>query len=68
MSNKKTDVFIESMMQIVREDLVGCTITAAVLDEDGENYGFEVMDCGRKRTVFVMMDPEGNGPGFLDIN
>ncbi|HGX93528.1 MAG TPA: hypothetical protein ENK35_09465 [Candidatus Tenderia sp.] len=68
MSDKKTDVFIESMLQVVREDLVGCTITAAVLDEDGENYGFEVMNSGRKRVVFVTMDPEGNGPGFLDIN
>lgn len=60
--------FIERMLQVINDDLVGGTITAAVTDEDGECYGFEVTDCGRKTTVFVMMDSEGNAPGFLDIN
>jgi len=62
------DPYIEQMLNIVRNDLVGCTITAAVVGEDGEHFGFEVMESGRKRTVFVLMDPEGNGPGFLDVN
>ena len=60
--------YIKRMLEVVRDELVGCTITAAVADEDGENFGFEVMESGRTRTVFVMMDPEGNGPGFLEVN
>jgi len=63
-----SDPYIKRMLEVVRDELVGCAITAAVIDEDGENFGFEVMESGRKRTVFVMTDPEGNGPGFLDVN
>ena len=52
--------------------LVGLTITGAAVDETGEFWGFtaERQKDGAtvKKVVFVLCDPEGNGPGFLDIN
>ena len=46
------------------EQLVGQTITGLIQDgEDPEFVGFET----KTHVVFVLCDPEGNGPGFLDI-
>jgi len=51
--------------------LVGLTITGAAVDDTGEYWGFTVEgQKGRsnvKKVVFVLQDPEGNGPGFLEI-
>lgn len=51
--------------------LVGGAIERAVTGEgwDGQpGFGFDVrMPSGKLITVWVLSDPEGNGPGFLDI-
>ena len=51
--------------------LVGLTITGGAVDDTGEFWGFvaEGKRQGKtiKKVVFVLCDPEGNGPGFLEI-
>lgn len=39
--------------------LVGKTVTSVIKDEDG-NFGLEIGGTD----LWIMMDPEGNGPGF----
>jgi len=51
----------------VAKELVGWRITKAIVATDGEDFGFVVRKGGQSRAVWVMCDPEGNGPGFLDI-
>jgi len=50
--------------------LVGCTITGVVEDasEDSSEgfYGFMVKKGKVESVVWVLRDPEGNGPGCLD--
>ena len=52
-------------------ELVGLTIVGALKSESEEEWGFvaEGIVDGEKVTkmVFVLMDPEGNGPGFLEV-
>ena len=48
--------------------LIGATITGLIADEGPEYYGFTVrLKNGQKRDVWVNCDPEGNGPGHLNI-
>ena len=53
--------------------LVGYTVTGLAVDNsDEDNFGDPwmglVMENGkRKKIAWVLMDPEGNGAGFLDI-
>ena len=53
--------------------LVGYTVTGlAVDDSDEDNFGdpwmgLTLQNGKRKKIAWVLMDPEGNGPGFLDI-
>jgi hypothetical protein len=46
-------------------------ITGGIVDDSGEYWGFSVKGVleGKKveKSVFVMSDPEGNGPGFLEV-
>lgn len=44
--------------------LVGKRIVAIVHDRNGEYYGLKFDDGS---TVWILRDPEGNGPGFLEI-
>ena len=45
------------------QPLVGKSIKGLVKDESG-NFGFELED---KTLVWILCDPEGNGPGFAEI-
>ena len=48
--------------------LIGKKITGAILDHDGEMWGFRVENKnGDSLLVWVLCDPEGNGPGFLEV-
>ena len=48
--------------------LVGCELTNVVLDQDGfPGLVFTNASDKRKFTVWIQRDPEGNGPGFLQI-
>jgi hypothetical protein len=49
--------------------IVGGTIERIMTDRDApEYYGLIVkMPDGSPTTVWVLQDPEGNGPGHLDI-
>jgi hypothetical protein len=51
----------------VLKRLVGATITESILTEDGESYGFRAEKGGKSFIVWVDCDPEGNGPGWLQI-
>jgi hypothetical protein len=44
--------------------LLGRTIVQIAEDDEDDTAGF-ILDNGD--VVWVMCDPEGNGPGFLDI-
>ena len=63
--------FVKACLDRLVPELVGLTITGAAVDETGEYWGF--VASGKKGTksikkvVFVLSDPEGNGPGFLEI-
>lgn len=67
---KQTD-YVKACLERLMPELAGLTITGGVVDSTGEFWGFkaEGMKAGRmiRKTVFVLADPEGNGPGFLEI-
>lgn len=66
-----SDAYARRMTTVISQQLVGGTITQAIVSdtEYGEaHFGFEVrLPSGQCKTVWVLCDPEGNGPGFLDI-
>lgn len=47
------------------KQLVGKKVTGVCVDQDGEMYGL-VFTGGV--VAWIMCDPEGNGPGHLDID
>lgn len=48
--------------------LIGATITSLIQEAGGEYWGFNVrLKNGQERDVWVNCDPEGNGPGHLEI-
>jgi hypothetical protein len=50
------------------KQLVGGKITDTVVASDGESYGFVVKTKGgTEKVCWVDCDPEGNGPGWLQI-
>lgn len=55
------------MSEEIQKHLVGATITSALLDEKNDYFGFRVEKNGKKFSVWVDMDPEGNGCGHLNI-
>ena len=61
--NSELKAFVKHAQQ-----LVGHTITAVLVDPDNEAYGFSATQGRSIKQVVVLMDPEGNGPGFLDIS
>lgn len=49
------------------EKLVGYKVTGVCADRGGESYGI-VMEKGKdKKLCWIDCDPEGNGPGWLEI-
>ena len=51
------------------QPLVGGTILSFFTDTPGEYWGFRVrLRNGRGAHVWVNCDPEGNGPGHLEID
>ncbi len=69
MSNQTEHV--KACLERLIPQLVGCTITGGAVDDTGEFWGFTVEGKKQgkvvKKVVFVLQDPEGNGPGFLEI-
>lgn len=67
----KESQFVKACLERLVPELVGLTIVGGIVDGSGEFWGLkaEGMKAGRKvvKTVFVLADPEGNGPGFLEI-
>jgi hypothetical protein len=66
------NTYAEMQATAIGQQLVGGTITQAVIAADGEygdaNFGFEIrLPSGAVKTVWVLSDPEGNGAGFLEI-
>ena len=63
----------EYMVEQIAEKLAGTAIRNAVLSEDRESFGFEVVKKAKGIgkydviQVWVDCDPEGNGPGWLQI-
>jgi hypothetical protein len=53
------------------EQLIGFTVTRIVKAEDDEytegSYGLVLEKDGKKKQAWIDQDPEGNGPGHLDI-
>ena len=64
--------FVKACLERLVPELMGLAITSGVVDDTGEFWGFTVEGKrdGKavRKTVFVLADPEGNGPGFLEIN
>ena len=69
MSNQSEHV--KACLERLVPELVGLTVTGGAVDDTGEYWGFtaEGKKAGKviKKVVFVLCDPEGNGPGFLEI-
>jgi len=51
----------------ISELLVGGKIERSIVDENEGFPGFLVSNKGKNFLVWVSMDSEGNGPGWLDI-
>ena len=68
----KPNEFTQACLDRLVPELAGLTITGGAVDDTGEYWGFTAKgkQDGKtvEKTVFVMADPEGNGPGFLEIN
>ena len=47
--------------------LVGYKILATTITPDSSSYGFVVEKGKSRKTCWVDCDPEGNGPGWLQI-
>jgi hypothetical protein len=67
----KPNEFVQACLDRLIPELVGLTITGCAVDDTGEFWGFVAEGKQDKKTVkkvvFVLCDPEGNGPGFLEI-
>ena len=67
----KETTFVEACLDRLVPELVGMTIVGGTVDDSGEFFGFTVEGKrggkAAKKVVFVLCDPEGNGPGFLEI-
>lgn len=67
----KQSAHVKACLGRLIPELKGLTITGGAVDESGEYWGFVAK--GKKdgkpaeKVVFVNCDPEGNGPGFLEI-
>jgi predicted RNA-binding Zn-ribbon protein involved in translation (DUF1610 family) len=70
MKNNQT-TFVKACLARLVPDLIGLTITGGAVDPSGEYWGFRIegKQNGKivKKVIFVLADPEGNGPGFLEI-
>ena len=68
----KPNKYAQACLDRLAPGLVGLTITGGAVDDTGEFWGFtaEGVKGGAavKKVVFVLCDPEGNGPGWLEIN
>ena len=49
------------------KELVGYKIVDTVMTPDNDSYGFVVQKGKAKKVCWVDCDPEGNGPGWLQI-
>jgi len=63
---------IEYMTKEIADKLVGAKITGAIESPGNDfsegSFGFNVAtEQGKTLQVWVDMDPEGNGPGWLSI-
>jgi hypothetical protein len=47
--------------------LVGFKITGVALDKENESYGLVIERGKSKKIAWVDCDPEGNGPGWLQV-
>ena len=47
--------------------LVGWQIVATTITPDNESYGFVIQKDKKRKVCWVDCDPEGNGPGWLQI-
>lgn len=67
----KPNEFVKACLDRLIPELRGLTITGGLVDGSGEYWGFTAAGNldGKlvKKDVFVLCDPEGNGPGWLEI-
>lgn len=68
----KPTTYAQACLDRLIPELAGLSITGGIVDASGEYWGFAArgMKDGKpvEKTVFVLADPEGNGPGWLEIN
>ena len=55
------------MSEEIQKHLVGAKIISSLVDEKNDYFGFRVEKDGKKFSVWVDCDPEGNGCGHLNI-
>ena len=67
MANKRATE-AESTAMFLGEKIVGYRIMNTIISADKEFWGFQMEnDKGNVKYAWVNCDPEGNGPGWLDI-
>ena len=60
--------FAEHYSQLIGYTVTGIAVDDSDKDEFGDPWEGLVMEDGkRKKIVWANRDPEGNGPGFLEI-
>lgn len=56
------------IMSHFAERLAGCTIIDSIVDVENNRWGFQVCTpAGEYLDAWIDADPEGNGPGHLDV-
>ena len=67
----KPNKYAQACLDRLIPPLMGLAITGGAVDDTGDFWGFTVegKQQGKtvKKVVFALCDPEGNGPGFLEI-
>ncbi|VGO14431.1 hypothetical protein PDESU_02992 [Pontiella desulfatans] len=63
----KPNEYAQACLDRLIPELTGLTITGGAVDDTGEYWGFTAEWKQGKKVIWVNCDPEGNGPGFLEI-
>ena len=68
----KPNKYAQACLDRLVPELAGLSITGGAVDDTGEFWGFTAEgkrdNMKVRKVVFVLMDPEGNGPGWLEIS
>lgn len=66
-SKKKPDHLVEHLMSLQGGTILGVAVTTDDVGAHDRIAALIVEKDGKKMNCWILRDPEGNGPGWLDI-